>query len=106
MAEEKKPEGPDVWSKVIVVLAILILGGFALYLTMEHLSVVIPAIQLSVGIIGAVSFITFFFGFMVYLARMGQEYRLEGIVIMEWGFVMLFGVVLLGGILNFLQRIV
>ncbi len=103
MAEEKKEENPF-GTYLIGAGAILVLAGFALYLAYTHVYVVSATLMLAIGVLGALSILTFFFGLSLYLARLGQEYRSEGIIIMEWGVAMIFVVVCLGGLLHFVQR--
>ena len=56
-----------------------------------------------IGISGALSFVVFVWGFVVYISRLGTERRVEGIRIMEWGVGLIITAIILIGVLRFLQ---
>ena len=56
-----------------------------------------------VGLMIVASFIFFFGGLAGWLARLGLENRVEGLVSMYWGVTILFVLVIMLGIVNFLQ---
>ena len=56
-----------------------------------------------IGFFGALSFLLFFGGWTVYVVRLGQEYRLEGIYVMLQGVRVLFYVLCAIGILVLIE---
>lgn len=56
-----------------------------------------------IGFFGAASVGVFGWGFSVYITRLGTERREEGIEIMEWGVSILVVVLLLIGVLRYVQ---
>ena len=70
-------------------------GGF-----LETLSIFLYGV---IGFFGAVSILAFVGGFVLYIIRLGTDRRREGLIIMEWGVTMLFVVVILIFILNWVK---
>lgn len=56
-----------------------------------------------IGLFGAASVIVFLWGFILYLVRIGTERREEGIHIMEWAVGLIITVIVLIGILRYVQ---
>ena len=56
----------------------------------------------AIGVFGAASLVTFLAGAGTYFARMGLEYRLDGIRVMEWGIRLIITTLFLIGLLRFL----
>lgn len=56
-----------------------------------------------VGLMLVASLLTFGGGFMMYIARLGTEHRVDGIRYMEWGVNILFVLIVLLAIVKFIQ---
>ncbi len=104
MAEKKhEPEPNPIWGIVAKVGSVLLLVGFVLWLIATNVPAATSLLLLGIGIGGAVSLLMFAWGFSVYIARMGNDNRADGLDLMAWAVTILFGVIALGGILRFLE---
>lgn len=101
--EEHESESNPIWGIVAQVGGVLLLVGFVLWLIATNVPAATSLLLLGIGIGGAASLLMFAWGFSVYIARLGNENRAEGIHLMAWGVTILFGVIVLGGILRFLE---
>lgn len=113
MSEAKKPakkpgdeEGSPIWGTVAKVGGILLIGGFFLWLVLSNVAATTSILLLAIGIGGAVSILIFLWGFAIYISRLGNDNRADGIDIMTSAVTLLFCVVVLGGILRFLETYV
>lgn len=80
-----------VWVLTRLALSICIVPSTSFALTFEEMhQASILFLYGGIGFFGAVGFLYFFGGFIVYLARLGQEYRQEGLYHMLHGVRILF----------------
>ena len=56
-----------------------------------------------IGLFGAASVVVFLWGFILYLVRIGTERREDGIHIMEWSISLIITVIILIGLLRYIQ---
>lgn len=106
MAEEKKKEEPGLYEKVIPWAGGAILVAFVIWFALDNIPALTSALLLCIGIGGAVSFGLFCWGLSLYAIRIGNEYREDGIHIMEWSVTVLFATMLLGVLLRIVERFV
>jgi hypothetical protein len=104
MAEEEKNESGALetiapWGMGLILLA------FLGYLAFTNVSIVASVLLLCIGIGGAVSLGLFGWGLILYLIRLGNEYRETGLHIMEWSVSVLFVVVACGALLRLVERL-
>jgi hypothetical protein len=70
---------------------------------MPTISILLGLFNVFAGVMVVASFLAFMGGFVRYLVLLGTERRKEGLVLMVWGIVILFVLVVLLAIVNFLQ---
>ncbi|OHB20140.1 MAG: hypothetical protein A2854_04995 [Parcubacteria group bacterium RIFCSPHIGHO2_01_FULL_56_18] len=64
---------------------------------------VIFGLRAAIGFFGAIAFIVFLTGFIIYLTRLGTERRADGIKIMEKGVSVVIVVIVATGVLRWLE---
>jgi hypothetical protein len=87
--------------------AILTLSSLVvpLVVSAQTVSALLGFVNISAGIILVAALLPFFGGFIFYLVVLGNERRKNGLVLMVWGVLILFVLVVLLGIVKILQRI-
>lgn len=74
--------------------------SFGAYSTTEQLVFLLYGL---IGCLGAVAITVFIWGFVMYLVRLGTVQRDDGIKIMEWGVGLVITVVVVIGVLRFVE---
>ena len=71
---------------------------------MNESSILVSILYGLVGATGALSLVVLLWGFVVYIMRLGQVRRDEGIHIMQWGVGLIITAIILIGVLRLVQH--